>query len=190
LEPDGRLAVDGYQRVLAGGRPADGVWALGDISNSFQLKHVANHEARVVAHNLEHPEDLRRSDHRFVPTAVFTRPQVASVGLTEQEARAAAAAGGPAIATAVQEYASTAYGWAMGDREGFVKLGAEKASGRLLGAHIMGHEAAVLIQPLIQAMTFGLDVRTMARGQYWIHPALAEVVENALLSLDAAAAGS
>ncbi|MFD1212166.1 mycothione reductase [Arthrobacter sp. GCM10027362] len=184
LEPDGRLAVDGYQRVLSDSRPVDGVWALGDISNRFQLKHVANHEARVVAHNLEHPEDLRASDHRFVPSAVFTRPQIASVGLTEQAARADAAARGVDIATAVQDYGSTAYGWAMEDTEGFVKLVAEKASGRLLGAHIMGHEAATLIQPLIQAMAFGLDVRSMARGQYWIHPALTEVVENALLSLD------
>ncbi|NKX54964.1 mycothione reductase [Arthrobacter mobilis] len=186
LEPDGRLAVDGYQRVLAGGQPVDGVWALGDISNRFQLKHVANHEARVVAHNLEHPGALRRSDHRFVPAAVFTRPQVASVGLTEQAARAADPAGGAGIATAVQAYGSTAYGWAMEDGEGFVKLVAEKATGRLLGAHIMGHDAATLIQPLIQAMAFGLDVPSMARGQYWIHPALTEVVENALLALDVA----
>ncbi|MCG2623831.1 mycothione reductase [Arthrobacter sp. I2-34] len=182
LTGDGRLAVDGYQRVLSGGVPLPDVWALGDISNPFQLKHVANHEARTVVHNLEHPEQLRRSDHRFVPSAVFTRPQIASVGLTEQAARAQAAGG--QIVTAVQEYGSTAYGWAMEDTEGFVKLVAEKATGRLLGAHIMGHDAATLIQPLIQALTFGLDVHSMARGQYWIHPALTEVVENALLSLD------
>ena len=49
----------------------------------------------------------------------------------------------------------------------------------------MGEQAATLIQPLIQAMSFGLGVHEMARGQYWIHPALTEVVENALLKLDA-----
>ena len=48
----------------------------------------------------------------------------------------------------------------------------------------MGEESSVLIQPLIQAMSFGLGVREMARGQYWIHPALTEVVENALLGLE------
>ena len=53
----------------------------------------------------------------------------------------------------------------------------------MLGAHLMGEQAATLIQPLIQAMSFGLSVRDMDRGQYWIHPALPEVVENALLAL-------
>ena len=90
---------------------------------------------------------------------------------------------GEDVVTTVQEYGTTAYGWAMEDSAGFVKLVADRRSGQLLGAHIMGHEASLLIQPLIQALSFGLDVASMARGQYWIHPALAEVVENALLSL-------
>ncbi|WP_434621280.1 mycothione reductase [Arthrobacter sp. A5] len=183
LTADGRLRVDKYQRVLSGGKPISGVWSLGDVSSDFQLKHVANHEARTVAHNLLHPGQLRASDHRFVPEAVFTRPQIAKVGMTEEQALAHAARHGLEIVTAVQDYGSTAYGWAMEDTTGIVKLVAEKDSGLLLGAHIMGHEASMLIQPLIQAMSFGLDVRTMARGQYWIHPALTEVVENALLSL-------
>ena len=64
------------------------------------------------------------------------------------------------------------------------KLIARKDTGQLLGAHLVGEEASVLIQPLIQAMSFGLGVKDMARGQYWIHPALTEVIENALLGLD------
>nr|WP_231703767.1 mycothione reductase [Arthrobacter sp. zg-Y179] len=183
LTSDGRLAVDSYGRVLASGAPAKGIWALGDISSPYQLKHVANHEARVVAHNLVHPGDLRAMDHRFVPAAVFSSPQIASVGMTEDQAIADTEARGVELALSVQEYGSTAYGWAMEDSTGFVKLLAERESGRLLGAHIMGHEASMLIQPLVQAMEFGLDAATMARGQYWIHPALTEVVENALLSL-------
>ena len=183
LTADGRLAVDSYGRVLASGVPAQGVWALGDISSPYQLKHVANHEARVVAHNLVHPGDLRAMDHRFVPAAVFSSPQIASVGMTEDQALADTEARGVQLALAVQEYGSTAYGWAMEDSTGFVKLLAEKESGWLLGAHIMGHEASMLLQPLVQAMEFGVDASTMARGQYWIHPALTEVVENALLSL-------
>ena len=71
----------------------------------------------------------------------------------------------------------------MEDAAHFVKLLADPADGRLLGAHILGPEASILIQPLIQAMTFGLPAREMARGQYWIHPSLSEVVENALLAL-------
>lgn len=183
VHDDGRLAVDEYQRVLRGGKPVDGLWSLGDASSEYQLKHVANHEAKVVAHNLLHPEALRASDHRFVPSAVFSRPQAASVGMTEEQALARAEATGIPIVTAVQHYGSTAYGWAMEDTHGFVKLIAEQSSGRILGAHILGHEASMIIQPIIQAMSFGLDAHTMARGQYWIHPALTEVVENALLSL-------
>ncbi len=183
LHDDGRLVVDEYQRVLRGGRPVEGLWSLGDASSDYQLKHVANHEAKVVAHNLLHPEAQRTSDHRFVPAAVFSHPQAASVGMTEEQALTHADATGTRIVTAVQHYGSTAYGWAMEDTLGFAKIIAEQSTGRILGAHILGHEASMLIQPLIQAMSFGLDAQTMARGQYWIHPALTEVVENALLKL-------
>jgi mycothione reductase len=171
---DGRVKVDQFQRTSA-----PDVWALGDVCAEHQLKHVANHEARVVAHNLAYPDDLVAADHRFVPAAVFTHPQIASVGLTEEEADDA----GRSYVTTVQGYGSTAYGWAMEDTTSMCKLIADRSTGQLIGAHIMGEQAATLIQPLIQAMTFGLDVREMARGQYWIHPALTEVVENALLSL-------
>ncbi|WP_026533109.1 mycothione reductase [Arthrobacter sp. H41] len=183
LSTNGSLHVDGHQRVLSGGRPVEGVWALGDVSSAHQLKHVANHEARVVSHNLLHPQDLRLSNHQYVPAAVFTHPQLAAVGMTEEEALRHAESTGGEVVTAVQQYGSTAYGWAMEDTTGFVKLIAERGSGRLLGAHILGHEASMIIQPLIQAMSFGLSAHDMARGQYWIHPALTEVVENALLSL-------
>ena len=85
---------------------------------------------------------------------------------------------------ALQDYGDVAYGWAMEDTTGFCKVIAERGTGRLLGAHVMGPQASTVIQPLIQAMSFGLGAREMATGQYWIHPALPEVVENALLGLD------
>jgi mycothione reductase len=175
VHPDGRVVVDEYQRTTA-----DGVWALGDVSSERQLKHVANHEARVVAHNLAHPDAPIAADHRFVPAAVFTHPQIATVGLTEQDARER----GIAYVSAVQSFGDTAYGWAMEDTTSVCKLLADPASGQLLGAHLMGPQASTLIQPLLQAMSFGQSVRGLARGQYWIHPALSEVVENALLKLD------
>ena len=181
LRGNGALRVDAYQRVLRGGEPVAGVFALGDVANVDQLKHVANREARVVAHNLEHPGQLRAMDRSAVPAAVFSNPQVASVGLTE--AQAIHAHGAAHVATVTQPFGSTAYGWAMEDTEGIVKLVAHTGTRRLLGAHLMGHEAALLVQPLIQAMATDLDLVGMARGQFWIHPALSEVVENALLSL-------
>ncbi len=175
---DGRVAVDEYQRTST-----RGVFALGDVSSPYQLKHVANHEARVVQHNLlcdwDDTASMAVTDHRYVPSAVFTDPQLATVGLTENQAMAQ----GFDVSVKIQDYGDVAYGWAMEDTTGIVKLIAERGTGRLLGAHVMGYQASSIIQPLIQAMSFGLTARQMARGQYWIHPGLPEVVENALLGL-------
>jgi mycothione reductase len=173
---DDLITVDEHQRTSV-----HGVWALGDVSNPFQLKHVANLEARTIQHNLLHPHDLVASDHRFVPSAVFTSPQIATVGITEQHAREQ---GVPHI-TATHDYADIAYGWAMESTTGeqFVKLIGTPDGRQILGAHIIGPQASLLIQPLIQAMSLGNDPADTARGQYWIHPAMAEVVENALLKL-------
>jgi mycothione reductase len=174
LHPDGRVKVDAFGRTSAAG-----IWALGDVSSPYQLKHVANHEARVVAHNLAHPHSLQPFDHRFVPAAVFSYPQVASVGLTEAQAKES----GRDYVAAIQSYGDTAYGWAMEDTSGICKLIADPQTGLLLGAHLVGYQASNLIQPLIQAMSFSQRIPDVARGQYWIHPALMEVVENALLKL-------
>ena len=173
---DGRVVVDEYQRTTAAG-----VWALGDVSSDYQLKHVANHEADTVRHNLLHPDDLVASDHRFVPSAVFTSPQIASVGLTSQAAREQ----GTAHRAITHDYAEIAYGWAMESPAGeqFVKLLTTPDGEQLLGAHIIGPQASLLLQPLVQAISLGTPIARMARNQYWIHPSMAEVVENALLKL-------
>ena len=171
---DGRIVVDEFQRT-----PVDGIYALGDVSNAWQLKHVANAEARVVRHNLLHPDEPVATDVRYVPWAIFSGPQVAAVGATEREL---ADAQTPYV-SATYPYSDVAYGWAMEDTTGFVKLLADPDTGLLLGAHILGPQASSIVQPLIQAMSFGLPADEMARGQYWIHPALPEVVENALLAL-------
>ncbi|MFE2547543.1 mycothione reductase [Streptomyces sp. NPDC059355] len=172
---DGRVRVDRHQRTSA-----EGVFALGDVCSPVPLKHVANREAEVVAHNLRHPEDLIACDHELVPAAVFTRPEIASVGATEQDCRDK----GLDYRVGMADYGDIAYGWAMEDTTGFCKVLAEPGTGRLLGAHLMGAQAPTLIQPLVLAMTLGIDANTLANSPYWIHPALTEVVENALLDLD------
>ncbi len=172
---NGYVEVDDYQRTTA-----DGIFALGDVSSHCQLKHVANHEARVVQYNLLHPEAMMKADHRFIPHAVFSSPQVAAVGLTETEAMDR----GLDYVVGLKPYADTAYGWAMGETgDHIVKLLADPQTAQLIGAHLIGPEASSLIQPLIQAMSFGLRADELARGQYWIHPAMAEVIENAVLAL-------
>ena len=173
VRDDGRVQVDEYGRTTA-----DGIWSIGDASSPFELKHVANAEARTVAHNLTHPQDLRPFRHEWVPAAVFTDPEIATVGARRQDL-----AGKRPYVEATQPYHDTAYGWALQDTSGFCRLYADPATGTLLGAHILGYQASLLIQPLVQAMSSGQSVASMARGQYWIHPALSEVVENALLKL-------
>ncbi|MDE0267921.1 MAG: mycothione reductase [Acidimicrobiaceae bacterium] len=160
----------------------DNVWALGDIANPIQLKHVANHEARVVRHNLTltDTDDPVTVDHRFIPHAVFGSPQVASVGLTESDCRR----NGISYAGYVHPYSSTAYGWAMEDTTSVVKVIADSETQLLLGAHIIGPQASTLIQQLIQCMHFGLTVSEIAHEQYYIHPALPEVIEQALIGLE------
>ena len=179
MHEDGRIKVDEFGRTTC-----QGVWALGDVSSPYMLKHVANAEQRAVTHNviaaMKGSDDFVPMPHQHVPYAVFTHPQIASVGLTEREARDA----GHEVTVKVQNYGDVAYGWALEDTTGVVKLVADRQSGKLLGAHLIGPQASTLIQQLVTIMAFDLDLREIPRRQYWIHPALPEVVENALLGLD------
>jgi mycothione reductase len=175
IDDDGLIVVDEYLRTSAAG-----VFALGDVCSHEQLKHVANKDARVVQHNLLHPDSMITSARRIVPHAVFSMPQVASVGLTEAQAEQQ----GIDYVVSRQNYGETAFGWAMEDIDHFVKIIADAKSKIILGAHVIGPQAASLIQPLIQAMSFEQSGLEVARGQYWIHPAMTEVLENALLGLD------
>ncbi|PPH40067.1 mycothione reductase [Rathayibacter sp. AY1E4] len=181
LHEDGRISVDPEQRVLSGGRPVPGLFALGDVSSRWQLKHVANHEARLVAHNLLHPGEMLSDTLSPVPGAIFAHPQIAHFGLTAAEARDQ----GLDVVTVTQEYGSTAFGWALEDDSSACLL-VVGLDGALLGAHIIGPQASILIQPLVQAASAGTGIRGLARSQYWPHPAASEVVENALLSAEEA----
>jgi mycothione reductase len=172
--PDGSVQVDEFGRTTAAG-----VWALGDINGRHQLKHMANGEAKVVRHNLLHPDDLRTYDERPAPHAVFTSPQIGAVGLTEHQA---AATGEPFVVIS-HPYGDAAYGWAMEDTTGFCKLIGDPRTRKVIGAHVIGHQASMLVQLLVQGMHLGNTADEMATGQVWIHPALTEVVEQALLKL-------
>jgi mycothione reductase len=175
----GGLSIDEHGHVLTDDTQATsvpGVWAVGDVANHVQLKHLANAEMQAVLHNLLHPDELRHSIFPVVPAAVFADPQVASAGATEQDLQAQ---GRPYIAAA-RPYRDTAYGWALQDTTSFVKLLADPASRRLLAAHIIGPQAATLIQPLVQGICLGNTVEQLAQDVLYIHPALSEVIAQAL----------
>lgn len=174
VDGSGRVVVDAQQRTTE-----PGIFALGDISSPVQLKHVANRQARAVAHNLLHPGDPVEAEMGVVPAAIFADPQIAAVGLTEQDCREQ----GIDYLVGFRRFRDVAYGWAMNDTVGFCKVLAERDTGALLGAHILGPQASILIQPLVVAMCWDIRAADLARRPYWIHPALTEAVENALLEL-------
>jgi len=154
-----------------------GVYALGDVTNPAQLKHTANAETRVISNNLIHPSSPVSIDLRPTPYAIFTRPQIASVGANEEELTAH----GVEYIAGKGNYSEIAYGWAMEETDGFCKVLADPHTGNILGAHILGPHASTLIHQLVQAMKFGQTVHELSRGMLYVHPALNEVVEIALI---------
>jgi dihydrolipoamide dehydrogenase len=155
------------------------IFAFGDAIGKQMFKHVANYEAGVVWHNSTHDHKVK-VDFSAVPHAVFTHPQIASVGLKEEDAKQKFK-----ILVGRAFYKETAMGAALGFPEGFVKVIVEQGTGKILGAHIIGPEASILIQEITNAMvTEKGDFRPIARGMH-IHPALNEVVQNAFGNLHA-----
>lgn len=154
------------------------VWAFGDAIGKQMFKHVANYEAEIAWHNAVH-EHKAKVDYSAAPHAVFTHPQIASVGLKEAEAKQK----GYKILVGKAYYKDTALGVAMGEPKGFVKIIIEERTGKILGGHIIGPFASILIQEIINAMVS--DDKTfipIIRGMH-IHPAMPEVVQNALGNL-------
>jgi dihydrolipoamide dehydrogenase len=156
------------------------IYAFGDAIGKQMFRHAANREASLVWHNANHEHKVEM-DFSATPRAVFTHPQIAAVGLKEQEAKQHYN-----ILVGRALYKNTAMGAAMGYPEGFVKVIVEKETGKILGAHIIGPEAAALIQEITNAMAINEgDYGPIAQGMH-IHPALNEVVQSAFANLEPA----
>jgi mycothione reductase len=154
------------------------IYAFGDAIGKQMFKHAANYEAGLVWHNSTHDHKVKM-DYSATPHAAFTHPQIASVGLKQEEAKKSYS-----ILVGKAFYRDTAMGAAMGNPAGFVKVIVEKQTGKILGAHIIGPEASLLIQEITNAMiTPPGDYGPIARGMH-IHPALNEVVQNAFGALE------
>lgn len=138
---------------------APGIWAIGDINGKAPFRHKANHEAEILAHNLysgNKPDNWRWVRYATVPAVTYTYPEAAQVGLTEKQARDK----GYDVDIAVNHYSAAAKGYALGfepgdENDGFVKLVIDTSTNQILGAHIVGPEASILIQPFINDMTAG-----------------------------------
>ena len=156
------------------------VWALGDAIGKHQFKHVANYEALVVYSNAVLGKKLK-ADYHAVPHAVFTYPEIASVGLREKEAVERYGLG--KVLIGIQRYQDTAKGEAMGAKDFFVKVLVEADTMRILGAHIVGPHASILIHEIIDTMYSSEQTVFPVTEAMHIHPALSEVVERAFRSL-------
>lgn len=140
----------------------EGIFAIGDINGKFQLRHKANYEAEVLAHNLffkKSGSDYRWARYDNVPSVIYTQPEIAFVGLSEQEA----VKKGYSVKTAIHHYSQTAKGYAMGYEsgdtdDGFVKLIVNADTDEFLGAQAIGDDASLLIQPYIELMNTGNSV--------------------------------
>lgn len=152
------------------------IFAVGDANGQQMFTHKANREAAIVVQNVLHGAKLK-VDYNVVPHAVYSHPQIASVGLTEENARK-----DYEIAVGRTKYLDVAKGEAMMEKEGFAKAIIEKGSDRILGFHIIGPYAPVLIQEVVNAMTSGGGVDEINQGIH-IHPALSELIPTTLNSL-------
>jgi len=154
------------------------IWAFGDAIGKKMFKHVANYEAGIVWHNSIHEHKVPM-DYSAAPHAIFSHPQVAAVGLKEEEAKNQ----GYKILVGKAQYKNTAMGAAMGEPEGFVKVIVERETGKVLGGHIIGAEASVLIQEIVNVIiTETKSYAPILRAMH-IHPALTEVVQQAFGNL-------
>lgn len=136
-----------------------GIYALGDINGQPPFRHKANYEADIIGHNLwevSDGESYRWAKYTTVPVVTYTYPQVAHVGMTEEEARKS----GRQVAIGMHYYSDTAKGFALGMEkgsihDGFIKLVVDATSQEVLGAHIVGPEASILLQPFVNLLNAG-----------------------------------
>ena len=156
------------------------VWAIGDADGRFMFKHVANYESEVVYYNAVRKQKVK-ADYHAVPHAIFTYPEAAGVGLRESEA--VQKLGKENLLIGFYKYEDTAKGEAMAAKGYFVKIILEKESEKILGAHVAGPYASMLIQELVNAMYTGDQTPHDLRRAMYIHPALNEVVQRALSSV-------
>jgi dihydrolipoamide dehydrogenase len=174
------VALDERGRVHTDGRFATnvpGIWAIGDVIVGPMLAHKAEEEGVALAEMLAGQHGHVNYD--AIPGVVYTWPEVASIGKTEEELKAAG------VAYKVGKFPFTANGRAraMGDTDGFVKILADKQTDRLLGAHILGPDAGTLIAEIAVAMEFGASAEDVARTCH-AHPSLNEAVKEAALAVD------
>ncbi len=168
----GWIEVDNHMRTSK-----DNIWALGDATGEHMFKHVANYEAKIVYENAIEGRG-NEMDYHAIPHAIFTYPQVASVGMSESEAGKK-----HDVMVGYYPFEDTAKGMAMDIEDYFVKVIVDAADYKILGAHIVGPQASVLIQEIVNLMYTNDGTFLPIYNGMHIHPSLSEVVSRAFYNL-------
>jgi dihydrolipoamide dehydrogenase len=171
LDERGRVKTDAHYATNV-----PGIYAIGDAISGPMLAHKAEEEGVALAEILA--GQAGHVNYAAIPGIVYTWPEVATVGQTEEELKAA----GTAYNVGKFPFTANGRARAMGETDGFVKLLADKATDRLLGAHIIGPDAGALIAELVTAMEFGASAEDVARTCH-AHPTLSEAVKEAALAV-------
>jgi dihydrolipoamide dehydrogenase len=154
-----------------------GIWAIGDATGKGMFTHAADHEMGIAWHNARH-EDKRKMNFDAVPHAVFTLPQIASIGMTEAQASQS-----HEILVGQAQYADTAQSDVRMESQGFAKAIVEKGTERILGFHIIGPDAAILIQEVVQVVTQKASYKAIIEAMH-IFPALTELLPETFSRLE------
>ncbi len=166
------IKVDDYLRTNK-----KNIWAFGDVIGKQMFTHAGDQEAEIAWHNATQKRKIKM-DFRIVPHAIFTHPQIASVGLTEEMAKKQYE-----ILVGRANYSDIVKGEAMMEEKGFAKAIVEKNTKRILGFHIVGPEASTLIQEVVNAMVIKGNVDAITRSMH-IFPALSELIPETLTNLE------
>jgi dihydrolipoamide dehydrogenase len=164
----GAIGIDEYMRTSV-----PHIYAIGDVTAKLQLAHVAEAMGVVAAETIAGAETIALGDYRMLPRATFCQPQVASFGLTEQQAR------DEGYDVKVAKFPFTANGKAhgLGEPGGFVKIIADGKYGELLGGHLIGHDVSELLPELTLAQKWDLTVNELTRNVH-THPTLSEALQE------------
>ncbi len=173
LTERGAIAIDDHMRTNV-----PGVYAIGDVTAKLQLAHVAEAQGVVAAETIAGAETQTLGDYRMMPRATFCQPQVASFGLTEQQARDE----GYDVKTATFPFSANGKAQGLGDAVGFVKLVSDTKYGELLGGHLIGPDVSELLPELTLAQKWDLTVNELARNVH-THPTLSEALQESIHGL-------
>jgi pyruvate/2-oxoglutarate dehydrogenase complex dihydrolipoamide dehydrogenase (E3) component len=162
------VRVDGRLRTTA-----ESIWSIGDANGGAMFTHRATYDGPIAALNVVKKLG-REVDYRVVPWAVFTEPAMASVGLTEEQTRR----DGKQVKIGIASFAGSGRAKAMGQTEGLVKLIVDAESEQILGGHILGPHADILIHQIVTAMYQNGTAESIAKSIH-VHPTLSEVIKSA-----------